>query len=151
MHLGSLPLGWQGNFQYVARGLFSFSRFTILTFGGVVALGCCFCPKNCSEGPGQGEAPLASGTSGVGGGAFGLSSSFAFAIAVSMSFSRVANRSCSCSVGVFVGLVFLLLVSLFNVKLSLAICSSRFCKKEARRAMIMCSIVRLKLCQKSSV
>ncbi len=129
-----MPLGWQGNFQYVAKGLFSFSRFTILTFGGVVALGCCFCPKNCSDGPGKGGAPLASGTSGVGGGGggFGLFSSFAFTIAVSMSFSRVANRSCSCSVGVFDVLVFLLLVSFLNVKLSLAICSSRFCKKEAR-------------------
>ena len=45
------------------KGLVSFSRFTILTFGGVVALGCCFCPKKLSEGPGVGG-----GVVGVGGG-----------------------------------------------------------------------------------
>ena len=27
-----------------------FNRFSILTFG--FGVGCCFCPKNCSEGPG---------------------------------------------------------------------------------------------------
>ena len=37
-----------------------------------------------------------------------------------------------------------------NVKLSLAICSSRFCKKEARRAMIIFSIVGFQLWKKSS-
>ena len=63
LHLGSLPPGWQGNFQYVVKGLFSFSRFTILTFG--FGVGCCFCPKNCSEGPGVGGGGVGGGVGGV--------------------------------------------------------------------------------------
>ncbi len=85
-------------------GFFSFSRFTIIT-GGVVALGCCFCPTNCSEGPG------------IGG--FGLFSSFVFAMLVSISFSSLSSRYFSFSVGVFV-----ILITFLNGFWSFAICVS---------------------------